>query len=76
MTPCFGIEYQCPSLKWIEVMKGPSRQAVLAHTYKVLHYRALFPTQGSQGQGEAGRSACDELAPDLPSTPARYSEAA
>ena len=42
MHPSFGIEYQCPSLKWEDVMKGPSREAVLAHTFKVLHYRELF----------------------------------
>lgn len=46
MHPSFGIEYNCPSLKWEDVMKGPSREAVLAHTFKVLHYRELFGAQG------------------------------
>jgi hypothetical protein len=47
MHPSFGIEFTCSSTKWDEVMKGPSREAVLAHSYKVLHYRSLF------GSGEA-----------------------
>ena len=47
MHPSFGIEFTCSSTKWDDIMKGPSREAVLAHTYKVLHYRSLF------GSGEA-----------------------
>jgi hypothetical protein len=46
MHPSFGIEYKCPSLEWKDVMKGPSRDAVLAHTYKILHYRSLFDCSG------------------------------
>jgi hypothetical protein len=42
MHPSFGIEFTCSSTKWDEVMKGPSKEAVLAHCYKVLHYRSLF----------------------------------
>jgi hypothetical protein len=42
MHPSFGIEFTCTSTKWEDVMKGPSREAVLAHSYKVLHYRSLF----------------------------------
>ena len=49
MHPSFGIEFTCSSTKWDEVMKGPSKEAVLAHSYKVLHYRSLF------GSGEATR---------------------
>ena len=47
MHPSFGIEFTCSSTKWDDIMKGPSREAVLAHSYKVLHYRSLF------GSGEA-----------------------
>ena len=42
MHPSFGIEITSPPRDWKEMMKGPSRDAVLAHTYKVLHYRSLF----------------------------------
>ena len=52
MHPSFGIEFTCSSTKWEDVMKGPSREAVLAHTYKVLHYRSLF------GSGEVARHKC------------------
>ena len=38
---------KCPSLEWKDLMKGPSRDAVLAHTYKILHYRSLFDTSGA-----------------------------
>ena len=47
MHPSFGIEYKCPSLEWKDLMKGPSRDAVLAHTYKILHYRSLFDASGA-----------------------------
>jgi hypothetical protein len=47
MHPSFGIEYRCSSFKWEDLMKGPSREAVLAHTFKVLHYRELFGAQGN-----------------------------
>jgi hypothetical protein len=53
MHPSFGIEYQCPSLKWEDVMKGPSREAVLAHTFKILHYRELFGANGVTMPGSA-----------------------
>ena len=53
MHPSFGIEFTCTTTKWEEVMKGPSREAVLAHTYKVLHYRSLF------GSGEVARQSAD-----------------
>jgi hypothetical protein len=55
MHPTFGIEYQCPSLKWADVMKGPSREAVLAHTFKVLHFRELFGAQNATAQNDAAR---------------------
>jgi hypothetical protein len=55
MHPSFGIEYQCPSLKWEDVMKGPAREAVLAHTFKVLHYRELFGAQGLTAGDDARR---------------------
>jgi len=42
MYPSFGIEFTCPSMEWKDVIKGPSRDAVLAHTYKILHYKSLF----------------------------------
>ena len=51
MHPSFGIEYKCPSLEWKDLMKGPSRDAVLAHTYKVLHYRSLFDASGALHRG-------------------------
>jgi len=49
MHPSFGIEFTCSSTRWDDIMKGPSREAVLAHSYKVLHYRSLF------GSGEVAR---------------------
>jgi hypothetical protein len=49
MHPSFGIEYRCPSHEWKDLMQGPSREAVLAHTHKILHYRSLF------GAGEVPR---------------------
>ena len=53
MHPSFGIEFTCSSTKWDDIMKGPSREAVLAHTYKVLHYRSLF------GSGEVAQRNAD-----------------
>ena len=53
MHPSFGIEFTCSSTKWDDIMKGPSREAVLAHSYKVLHYRSLF------GSGEGARRKAD-----------------
>ena len=53
MHPSFGIEYLCPSFEWGDLMKGPSREAVLAHTYKVLNYRTLFGPRGP-GRAEIG----------------------
>jgi hypothetical protein len=47
MHPCFGTEFKCPSLEWKELMKGPSREAVLAHAHKVLNYRSLFDPNGA-----------------------------
>ena len=64
MHPSFGIEYRCPSLKWEDVMKGPSREAVLAHIYKVLHYRELFGAQGLMA-GDDARHDPEEAAPSL-----------
>jgi hypothetical protein len=75
MHPSFGIEYQCPSLKWEDVMKGPSREAVLAHTFKVLHYRELFGAQGPTAEDDARRNP-DEAAPTLDHTAHRYATAA
>ena len=42
MHPSFGIEFVCPSMKWEDVLRGPSQSAVLAHTHKVLNYRTIF----------------------------------
>ena len=75
MRPSFGIEYQCPSLKWKDVMKGPSREAVLAHTYKVLHYRELFGPQGAAAGGDA-RHGLEEVVPTLNHAADRYAAAA
>ena len=75
MHPSFGIEYQCPSLKWEDVMKGPSREAVLAHTYKVLHYRELFGPQGAAAGGDA-RQRLEEVVPTLNHAADRYAAAA
>jgi hypothetical protein len=75
MHPSFGIEYQCPSLKWEDVMKGPSREAVLAHTYKVLHYRELFGPQGAAVGGDA-RHGPEEVVPTLNHAADRYAAAA
>lgn len=55
MHPSFGIEYRCSSTKWEDVMKGPTCEAVLSHTYKVLHYRELFVTQTATAQSEDNR---------------------
>jgi hypothetical protein len=72
MHPSFGIEYQCPSLKWEDVMKGPSREAVLAHSFKVLHYRELFGTQGE----DHARHDLEGAAPTLDHAADRYAAAA
>ena len=53
MHPSFGIEFTCSSTRWDDIMKGPSKEAVLAHSYKVLHYRSLF------GSGEVARRNAD-----------------
>jgi hypothetical protein len=73
MHPSFGIEYQCPSLKWEDVMKGPSREAVLAHTFKVLHYRELFGAPDATVRDNAHDSPALALdqAMDFPTPPAR-----
>jgi len=76
MHPSFGIEYQCSSTKWEDVMKGPSREAVLAHTFKVLHYRELFGTLSATAQGEGNRSSVDKTAPAPESVTERYAAAA
>ena len=76
MHPSFGIEYQCPSLKWEDVMKGPSREAVLAHTFKVLHYRELFGTQGTAPGDDHARHDLEGAAPTLDHTAHRYATAA
>ena len=58
MHPSFGIEFTCPSTKWEDVLQGPSQAAVLAHTYKVLHYRTLFaPSETVSPQQEGGTEA-------------------
>jgi hypothetical protein len=72
MHPSFGIEYQCPSLKWEDVMKGPSREAVLAHTFKFLHYRELFGAHGATVQDNVH----DDPAPVLDQVMDRYAVAA
>ena len=46
MHPSFGIEFVCPSMKWEDVLRGPSQAAVLAHTDKVLNYRSIFGSTG------------------------------
>jgi hypothetical protein len=75
MHPSFGIEYQCPSLKWEDVMKGPSREAVLAHTFKVLHYRELFGAQGLRAGDDARRDP-EEETPALDHAADCYAKAA
>jgi hypothetical protein len=75
MHPSFGIEYQCPSLKWEDVMKGPSREAVLAHTFKVLHYRELFGAQGATA-GDDTRRDPEETATALDHAADCYAKAA
>jgi hypothetical protein len=75
MHPSFGIEYQCPSLKWEDVMKGPSREAVLAHTFKVLHYRELFGAQGATA-GDYARRDSEEEKPALDHAVDCYAKAA
>jgi hypothetical protein len=76
MHPSFGIEYQCSSTNWEDVMKGPSREAVLAHTYKVLHYRELFGAQKATAQGEDNRRSLEETAPAPERGSERYAAAA
>ena len=75
MHPSFGIEYQCSSLKWEDVMKGPSREAVLAHTFKVLHYRELFGAQGAT-PGDDARHDPEEVVPTFNHAADRYAAAA
>ena len=75
MHPSFGIEYQAPSLKWADVIKGPSREAVLAHTFKVLHYRELFGASGATARDNARRDP-DEAAPTPEHAADRYAAAA
>ena len=75
MHPSFGIEYQAPSLKWEDVMKGPSREAVLAHAFKVLHYRELFGAQGPTA-GDDARHDPEEAAPSLDHAADCYAAAA
>ncbi len=76
MHPSFGIEYQCSSTKWEDVMKGPSREAVLAHTYKVLHYKELFGTQSATAQSEGNRRNLEKTAPAPEQVTERYAAAA
>ena len=76
MHPSFGIEYQCSSTKWEDVIKGPSREAVLAHTYKVLHYRELFGAQSATAQDEHNRRSLKETAPAPEQVSERYAAAA
>ena len=75
MHPSFGIEYQAPSLKWEDVIKGPSREAVLDHTYKVLHYRELFGAPDTTARDDARRNP-DEGISTLDHAPDRYAAAA
>ena len=53
MHPSFGIEFICTSTSWKDVIQGPSQSAVLAHTYKVLHYRSLLETGGVDRRGNS-----------------------
>lgn len=76
MHPSFGIEYQCSSTKWEDVMKGPSREAVLAHTYKVLHYSGLFGTKIATPQGEHNRRSLEETTPAPDHVTKRHAAAA
>ena len=75
MHPSFGIEYQCPSLKWEDVMKGPSREAVLAHTFRVLHSRELFGAPGATARDDARRDP-EGAVPALEHAADRYAVAA
>ena len=76
MHPSFGIEYHCSSTKWEDVMKGPSREAVLAHTFKVLHYRELFGTHSATTQSEDNQRSLEEEAPASKQVTERYAAAA
>jgi hypothetical protein len=76
MHPSFGIEYQCTSLIWGEVMKGPSREAVLAYTFKVLHYRALFDAPGATMSSAATGDDPDPVGPILDQAVGSYAAAA
>ncbi len=49
-------------------MKGPSREAVLAHSFKVLHYREFFGTPGAP----LPDNAYDSPAPTLDPVMDRY----
>jgi hypothetical protein len=75
MHPSFGIEYTCPSTKWEDIMKGPSRTAVMAHTYKILHYRSLSEAGGLSGSQDISIPSPEER-PVATEQSARYAEAA
>jgi len=63
-------------MKWEDVMKGPSREAVLAHTYKVLHYRELFGEHDAAAQAKDPNRSLDEMAQAAKPAPDRYAAAA
>jgi hypothetical protein len=42
----FGIETYPTSLRWEDIMKGPSKAAVRAHTNKLAHYNELRVSEG------------------------------
>ena len=73
MHPSFGIEYRCSSFKWEDLMKGPSGEAVLAHTFKVLHYRELLGAHSAIAQDNShdGSAPVLDQAMDFPTPPAR-----
>lgn len=76
MHPSFGIEYICPSTRWEDVIKGPSQAAVLAHTYKILHYRSLFEPGGMLGSESAAELSPDGSRTEATGRVAHYAEAA
>ena len=76
MHPSFGIEYRCTSLKWSDVLKGPSREAVLAHTFKVLHYRTLFAAPGASTSSAETRDDPGPVGPALEQAVDRQAAAA
>jgi hypothetical protein len=45
MHRSFGMECRPRSLKWDDLMRGPSRADVRRHVRKIANYRTLMPAQ-------------------------------